>query len=132
MKTSIFCLLALCAIGCSKQAGDVMQTPITVKGSVQNATLPGGGVQQYWKAGIIFDKSVPISGTATVTWYFAAGAIHGNPSGRYSQTVNFSLDGSSNGSFVFTSWKVDNTMQADSVKVSFLQINEGRYTVTIQ
>lgn len=136
MKTIFISRLAaiasLLAMSCSKQSIDLQPVTVKVKASVQNAVPAGGGVQQYWKAGVIFDRAVNVSGSATVTWYFAAGAIHGNPSNHYTQSFNFALDGSSNGCFVFTPWKVDGSMVADSVKVAFIAIEQSGYNIVIQ
>jgi hypothetical protein len=104
---------------------------VTVKGSVINEKKDNALNQEYWKAGIIFNKTVKASGTATITWYFPAGWINGNPSNHYSKTVNFNINGDTNGYYEFTDWQVDYTMRADSVKITSFNLSSGDYNVSI-
>lgn len=119
-------------MSCSKSDVVPADKNITVHGSVINEIKQPGSQQQYWKAGIIFNKAVTATGTAVVTWYFPAGWINGNSTNRYSQTINFTLNGNGNGYYEFTNWKCDYTMRADSVKVSSFTLTSGDYNVTIK
>lgn len=124
-------LIALFLISCSKPNETPTTTTVKVKGSVINEIKPPGPNQQYWKAGLIFDKEVTATGTATITWYFSAGFLNGNPSNRYEETVNFNLTGNTNGYYEFTNWQVDHTMIADSVKIRTFSAS-GNYNFILQ
>lgn len=130
MKQTLFAVILLVALSCTKSE-TIPDKNVTVKASVISEIKTPGTNQLYWKAGVIFSKSISATGSATVTWYYPAGGpIHGNPSNRYSQTINFTLLGNSNGYYEFTNWQVDFTMQADSVKISSFS-SGADYTFTI-
>lgn len=128
MKYALF-LISIVAISCSKPKIEA-DINIMVRASVVSEIKQPGSNQLYWKAGIILSKEVASTGTATITWYYPFGSVNGNPSNHYSKTINFSLPGNSNGYYEFTDWKVDNTMIADSIKISSFSAT-GNYNFTI-
>lgn len=105
---------------------------VTVKPTVDNWTKTSTDKQEYWRVGILFNTTtIKAKGQATVSWYFPAGWINGNPSNHYKTYFKFIMDGTTNGYHVFTDWKVDYTMRADSVKITDFKLDSGNYNVTI-
>jgi outer membrane biogenesis lipoprotein LolB len=129
MKILTF-LAILIITSCSKsKSDDVANKNYTVKAVVWNEKKTSGSAQEYWKPGVLFDKAIKTKGTAVVSWTFPAGWINGNPSGKYSQTLNINIDGSKNSYFEFSNWQVDYTIQAQNIKIESIDI-DGGYELT--
>ncbi len=125
----------VCCIACNKRnSAPPNEHPVnvTVRATVDNLRKNANDNQEYWRVGILFNTtSIKAKGHATVTWYFSAGWIAGNPSNHFSASFPFVMDGTTNGFFMFTNWKVDYTMRADSIKIADFKLDSGNYKVTI-
>lgn len=122
-KLIIILLIPVILASCSKEkVVPPMPVNITVKAIVWN-TAPTPGAHLVWQPGLIFSKPVAATGTAVVTWYFAAGWIVGNPTNRFSTTLNFSTSTANGSYFKFTQWPVLYDMIADSVRIKDFKIN---------